>query len=141
MNFNPEQIQKAKAAASAAELLELAKAEGIELTEAEAEQYYSFLNTGSDCELPDDALEAVAGGKGSSDPDPKYKVGQHLWLGYFTTQNYLEVTVYQPEFYKKGDGWRYLVQVPQEYGGFLQNEYLETRKYVHTADPGPGWHD
>ena len=24
---------------------------------------------------------------------------------------------------------------------FNQNEYLESRAYVHTSDPGPGWHD
>ena len=81
----------------------------------------------------------VAGGKGK-DPDPKYAVGTHLWLGYFTTQNYLEVVVVAPEFYSKEDkSWRYLVN-PVGFE-FNQNEYLESRKYVHTSDPGPGWHD
>lgn len=138
MNFTNEMIAKAGKAASAEELIEMAKAEGVELTAEEAEQYFKFLHGSR--ELTDEELDQVAGGKGD-DPKPKFTVGQHLWLGYFTTQNYLEVTVYAPEFYIEGDGWRYLVQVPPEYGGFLQNEYLETRKYVHTTNPGPGWHD
>ena len=139
MNYTDDMIEKAKNAASPEELLEMAKAAGVELSAADAEQYFNFLHSSGS--LSDEELKQVAGGKGKKDPDPRYKVGQHLWLGYFTTQNYLEVTVYAPEFYREGDGWRYLVQVPAEYGGFLQNEYLETRKYVHLSDPGPGWHD
>ena len=138
MIFTPEQIAKAKAAKSAEELLALAKENDIEMTEEEAKKHYAEWH--KEGELSDDELDNVAGGcGGSSDPDPKYQVGQHLWVGYFTTQNYLEVVVDAPEFYTKDEGWRYLV-TPVGYD-FQDNYYLETRPYIHTTDPGPGWHD
>ena len=61
MNFNAEMIEKAKAAASVEELLEIAKANAVELTPAEAATYFAQLNpvTG---ELSDDDLDAVSGG-------------------------------------------------------------------------------
>ena len=68
MNWNTEMIEKAKAAASVEELLEIAKANAVELTPAEAATYFAQLNpvTG---ELSDDDLDAVSGGacSGSSD--------------------------------------------------------------------------
>ena len=137
MEFTKEMIEKVKQAASAEELLKMAEENGIQLNAETAEKYFQFLKT--DGELSDDELSVVAGGKSRKDPDPKYKNGTHLWLGYFTTQNYLEIEVVNPEFYIPGEGWRYLVQ-PVGYD-FMQNEYLETRKYVHTSDPGQGWHD
>ena len=39
-NFTPELIAKAKAAKSAEELLELAKANNVDLTETEAKTYF-----------------------------------------------------------------------------------------------------
>lgn len=137
MGISKELLAKAGQAASSEELLNLAKEEGITLTAEEAEKFFTLLTAGG--EMSDDELEAVSGGKGKKNPDPRYKNGTHLWLGYFTTQNYLEVEVVNPEFYVPGEGWRYLVQ-PVGYD-FMQNEYLETRKYVHTSDPGRGWHD
>ena len=65
-NFTPEMIEKAKAAKSAEELLEIAKANGIELTADEAATYFAQLNPQSG-ELDDDALDGVAGGCGDSD--------------------------------------------------------------------------
>ena len=62
MNFTDEMIAKAKTAASAEELIELAAEEGIIITAEEAEKYFSFLSNNG--ELSDEALEAVAGGKG-----------------------------------------------------------------------------
>ena len=59
-NFTPELIAKAKAAKNAAELFELAKAAGVELTEEEAKAYFDQLHTGG--ALDDDDLDAVAGG-------------------------------------------------------------------------------
>ena len=59
-NLTPELIAKAKAAKSAEELLELAKANGIELTEEEAKTFFAQLNTNG--AVSDDDLEAVAGG-------------------------------------------------------------------------------
>ena len=43
-NLTPELIAKAKVAKSAAELLELAKANSVELTEEEAKIYFEQLN-------------------------------------------------------------------------------------------------
>ena len=60
-NLTPEMIEKAKAAKSAEELLELAKAGGVELTADEAATYFAQLNPQSG-ELSDDDLDNVAGG-------------------------------------------------------------------------------
>ncbi len=138
MKFTNEQLAKIKATKSIEELLALAKENGIELTEEEAAKYFAELH--KEGELSDEELNNVAGGcGGSSNPDPKFKVGQQLWLGYFTTQNYLHIEVHAPEFYEEGRGWRYLVR-PLDIGqDFLMNEYLETREFVHTSNPGPKW--
>jgi predicted ribosomally synthesized peptide with nif11-like leader len=64
-NLTPEMIEKAKAAKSAEELLEVAKAGGIEMTADEAATYFAQLNPKSG-ELDDDALDGVAGGCGGS---------------------------------------------------------------------------
>ena len=55
-----EQIQKAMACETVEELMELAKAEGVELTKEEAESYMEEL---SDFELDDIALKNIAGGE------------------------------------------------------------------------------
>ena len=60
-NLTSEMIEKAKAANSAEELLELAKANGVEMTADEAATYFAQLNPKSG-ELDDDDLDAVAGG-------------------------------------------------------------------------------
>ena len=60
-NFNKEMIEKAKTVKSAEELLELAKANGVEMTADEAATYFAQLNPKSG-ELDDDELDAVAGG-------------------------------------------------------------------------------
>ena len=105
--------------------------------EEEAAKYFAEWH--KEGELSDEELNNVSGGCGSSDPAPRYQNGQFLWLGYHTTQNYLKVVVDAPEFYTEEDGWRYLVTAVDYC--IQQNEYLETRPYVHTTDPGPGWHD
>ena len=61
MNFNQEMIEKAKAAKTAEELLEIAKAGGVEMTADEAKTYFAQLNPKSG-ELDDDELDNVAGG-------------------------------------------------------------------------------
>jgi hypothetical protein len=58
-------IEKAKKAKSAEELLDLAKAGGVEMTADEAATYFAQLNPQSG-ELDDDALDGVAGGCGGS---------------------------------------------------------------------------
>ena len=54
-----EQLQKAMACESVDELMELAKAGGVELTKEEAEAYMAEMD---DVELDSDALKQVAGG-------------------------------------------------------------------------------
>ena len=60
-NLTPEMIEKAKAAKTAEELLELAKAGGMEMTADDAATYFAQLNPKSG-ELDDDDLDNVAGG-------------------------------------------------------------------------------
>ena len=62
-NLNAEMIEKAKVAKSAEELLEIAKANNIEMTADEAAAYFAQLNPKFG-ELSDDDLDAVAGGRG-----------------------------------------------------------------------------
>ena len=59
-NFTLELIEKAKTAKSAEELLELAGANGIELTEEDAKTYFAQLNANGT--VSDDELDAVVGG-------------------------------------------------------------------------------
>ena len=59
-NLTPELIAKAKAAKSAEELLELARANDVEITEDMAKTFFEQLNTSG--ALSDDELEAVSGG-------------------------------------------------------------------------------
>ena len=61
MNVTAEMIEKAKTAESVEQLLEIAKANAVEMTPAEAATYFAQLNpvTG---ELSDDDLDAVSGG-------------------------------------------------------------------------------
>ena len=71
MSLSKELLKKAKAAQSARELKELAKAEGMELTEQEAEKYFAELHKAG--ELADEELDSVAGGCG--DPEPNVTWG------------------------------------------------------------------
>ena len=67
MNVSKELLKKAKTAKSAEELLEMAKAENIELTEEEAAKAFEELNKNG--ELSDEELDNVAGGCGKSPRD------------------------------------------------------------------------
>lgn len=60
MEFTKEMMEKAKAAKNAEELLEIAKAEHIELTAEEAEQAFAHFHQSG--ELADEELDNVAGG-------------------------------------------------------------------------------
>ena len=66
-NLTPEMITKAKTAKSAEELLELAKANGMEITADEAVTYFAQLNPKCG-ELDDVELDNVAGGCGPKRP-------------------------------------------------------------------------
>ena len=67
-DFSAEMIQKAKCAKSAKELLELAKAEGIDITEDEARKYFEQINLP---DLDDELLDMVSGGAIVSEPRMK----------------------------------------------------------------------
>ena len=67
MNISKELLEKAKQAKTAEELLEMAKAENIELSAEQAAKAFAELNkTG---ELSDEELDNVAGGCGKSPRD------------------------------------------------------------------------
>lgn len=78
MNISKELLEKAETAKSAEELLEMAKAEHIELTEEEVAKAFAELNKAG--ELSDEELENAAGGgcgdSNKSGDTPKYSVGQ-----------------------------------------------------------------
>lgn len=59
MEFTREQMEKAKACKTLGEFKDLAKAEGLNLTDEEAKTYFNATRGG---ELTDDELNAVAGG-------------------------------------------------------------------------------
>ena len=69
MNISKELLEKAKTAKSAEELLEMAKAENIELTEEEAAQAFAKMNKNG--ELSDEELDNVAGGGCPGGATPK----------------------------------------------------------------------
>ena len=66
MKLSHEMIEKAKAAESAEEFLEIAKENGIDMTADEAKTYFEQLNANS---LDDDLLLNVSGGCDSSSGD------------------------------------------------------------------------
>lgn len=68
--MNQELIIKAKAAKSVEELLELAKASNVELSEEQAKDYFAKLNPIKG-ELSDDELDDVSGG-GCGESKTKY---------------------------------------------------------------------
>ena len=80
MNISKELIEKAKTAKSAEELLEMAKAENIELNAEEAAQAFAKMNKNG--ELSDEELDNVSGGCGRdyepSGETPKFHVGDRL---------------------------------------------------------------
>ena len=70
-NFTTEIIEKAKGAKTAHELLELAKAEGIDITEDEARKYFEQINLP---DLDDELLDMVSGGAIVSEPIMHYNL-------------------------------------------------------------------
>ena len=70
-DFSAEMIHKAKGAKSAKELFELAKAEGIDITEDEARKYFEQINLP---DLDDELLDMVSGGAIVSEPIMNYNL-------------------------------------------------------------------
>lgn len=81
MKLTAEQLMKARSAKSAEELMELAKADGIEVTEEQATEQFTMLH--SEGELADNELNNVSGGgcgggDGLSEPFFKFKEGSRV---------------------------------------------------------------
>ena len=72
-NLPPELISKAKATKSAQELLELAKANNVDLTETEAKTYWAQL--GASGTVSDEELDAVVGGGSCPNNGETYTAG------------------------------------------------------------------
>lgn len=127
MFYSNELIEKAKAASSAEELLELAKANGIELSAKDAEMYFTFLTTDNGS-LSDEELEQVAGGKGGPQiPTPKYHKGQRLCYHFPDKEKQFEVL--SADHYSVENGWFYTIK-------FLEDDstrmvYLEINENIH----------
>jgi hypothetical protein len=73
-HFTPEVIAKAKATRSAEELLEIAKANGVELTAEEAKTYFEQLHVNS--AVSDDDLDTVAGGACGTDGEAEEETAE-----------------------------------------------------------------
>lgn len=85
-DFDSEIIEKAKSAESVEELLEIAKANNVEITAEDASAYFAQLNPRCG-ELADDELDNVAGGGCSSTAngglapaEPQLCAGQKVYL-------------------------------------------------------------
>ncbi len=83
MDLTKEQLEKAKQAKSAEELLLLAKENGIGMTEEMAKEYFSELHKTGD--ISDEELENVAGGLCASYTDIHCRScgWTTKWTGYF----------------------------------------------------------
>ena len=77
MNISKELFEKEKQAKTAEELLEMAKAENIELSAEQAAKAFAELNKAG--ELSDEELDNVSGGCGSGD-EPLFAVGQWVYV-------------------------------------------------------------
>ena len=133
MNLNSKLTELAKKASSAEEAVKLAVENGYSVTLEEAEKVLSLLKGNGP--MSDDELETIAGGKEEDRPDPKYYVGQHLWIAFSATHNYLEVEVKAQLSYDQGRGWYYCVRVLEN--GQNYYEHLDECR-VYTSDPTRG---
>ena len=77
MDLSKELLEKEKRAKSAEELIEMAKAENIELSAEQAAKALAELNKSG--ELSDEELDNVSGGCGSGD-EPLFTVGQWVYV-------------------------------------------------------------
>ena len=131
MKFTDEMLEKAKTAKSAEELLAMAKAENIELTEEQAAKAFGELNkTG---EISDEELDNVAGGCSPSDP-PKYKVGDSVMYYYMYSYSlkgneWIQKTSTIIDIKADGRQWKYKLEAGN-YEGF---EYLPESRLIGLA--------
>ena len=131
MNISKELFEKAKQAKTAEELLELAKAENIELTEEQAKEYFATIHASG--ELSDEELDNVSGGCSPSAP-PKYHVGDYVkyYYQYEFTWTY-ECTATGTSIIEdiKADGstWMYKLEA----GSWDGAEYIKEDRIISLA--------
>ena len=100
MKFSKEQIEKAKNCATLEEFMTLVKAEGFDLSEEKAKNYFKAVKAD---ELSEEDLSAVAGGK--CVPKAKFGVGS-LFYYYL---NGLKVSCYVEQVeWRGGEYWYYI---------------------------------
>ena len=131
MNISKELIEKAIQAKTAEELLEMAKAENIELSAEQAAKALAQLNRNG--ELSDEELDNVSGGCSPSAP-PKYNVGDYVkyYYQYEFTWTY-ECTATGTSFIEdiKADGstWMYKLEA----GSWDGAEYIKEDRIISLA--------
>ena len=117
-------MEKAKTAKSMQELLEMAKAENIELSAEEAEKAFEKLNKSG--ELSDDELDNVAGGCYESGDTPKFSVGQHV--GVCAGRGHAPARILSVSD-EKHDGWcknkQWIYSIKFDQGGEIRNDVYE----------------
>ena len=124
MKLTREMMEKAKTAKSMQELLEMAKAENIELSAEEAEKAFAELHkTG---ELSDDELDNVSAGCYESGDTPKFSVGQHV--GVCAGRGHAPARILSVSD-KKHDGWcrneQWIYSIKFDQGGEIRNDVYE----------------
>ena len=124
MKLTREMMEKAKTAKSMQELLEMAKAENIELSAEEAEKAFEKLNTSG--ELSDDELDNVSAGCYESGDTPKFSVGQHV--GVCAGRGHAPARILSVSD-KKHDGWcrneQWIYSIKFDQGGEVRNDVYE----------------
>ena len=131
MKISKELLEKAKTAKTAEELIEMAKAENIELTVEQAAKALAELNKSG--ELSDEELDNVSGGCSPSAP-PKYHVGDYVkyYYQYEFTWTY-ECTATGTSIIEdiKADGstWMYKLEA----GSWDGAEYIEEDRIISLA--------
>ena len=117
-------MEKAKTAKSMQELLEMAKAENIELSAEEAEKAFEKLNKSG--ELSDDELDNVSAGCYESGDTPKFSVGQHV--GVCAGRGHAPARILSVSD-KKHDGWcrieQWIYSIKFDQGGEIRNDVYE----------------
>ena len=131
MNVSKELLEKAKTAKKAEELIEMAKAENIELSAEQAAKAFAELHKAG--ELSDEELDNVSGGCSPSAP-PKYHVGDYVkyYYQYEFTWTY-ECTATGTSIIEdiKADGstWMYKLEA----GSWDGAEYIEEERIISLA--------
>ena len=131
MNISKELIEKAIQAKTAEELIEMAKAENIELSAEQAAKAFAELHKAG--ELSDEELDNVSGGCSPSAP-PKYHVGDYVkyYYQYEFTWTY-ECTATGTSIIEdiKADGstWMYKLEA----GSWDGAEYIKEDRIISLA--------